>query len=72
MPLGLLDDVVSFCNGFPDRLDEIEELLSTNPIWKGRLVDVGVVSAKEAQDLGFSGVMLRGSGVVWDLRKDRP
>jgi NADH:ubiquinone oxidoreductase subunit D len=72
LPMGLLDDIVSFCSSFPDRLDEIEELLSGNPIWKGRLVDVGVVSAKDAQDWGFSGVMLRGSGVAWDLRKDQP
>lgn len=47
-------------------------MLTGNPIWKGRLVDVGVVSARDAQDQGFSGVILRGSGVYWDLRKDRP
>ena len=72
LPLGLLDDLITFCQGFPARLDESEELLSGNPILKSRLVDVGVVSAQDAQDWGFSGVMLRGSGVSWDLRKDRP
>jgi len=70
--LGFLDDLITFCQGFPTRLDECEELLSGNSIWKARLVDVGVVSAQDAQDYGFSGVMLRGSGIPWDLRKDRP
>ena len=54
------------------RIDEIEELLTGSRIWKQRLVDIGVVSAKEALDWGFSGVMLRGSGVAWDLRKAQP
>jgi|TARA_Y100000589_G_C27048457_1_gene586229 NADH:ubiquinone oxidoreductase subunit D len=45
----------------------MEELLTNNRIWKQRLVDIGVVTAKEAQDWGFSGVMLRGSGISWDL-----
>tara|TARA_B110000208_G_scaffold188296_1_gene247707 strand:- start:401 stop:613 length:213 start_codon:yes stop_codon:yes gene_type:complete len=67
-----LDDLRTFCEGFPTRLDEVEEILTSNPIWKGRLVDVGVVTAKDAQDQGFSGVMLRGSGICWDLRKDQP
>lgn len=70
--MGFLDDLITFCQGFPTRLDECEELLSGNSIWKARLVDVGVVSAQDAQDYGFSGVMLRGSGIPWDLRKDRP
>ena len=71
-PLGLLDDVVTFCEGFVPRLDEREELLTENRIWKQRLVDVGVVTAKEAQEWGFSGVMLRGSNVEWDLRAHTP
>jgi len=72
LPLGFLDDLITFCAGFPTRLDEVEEILTGNPIWKGRLVDVGVVNARDAQDQGFSGVILRGSGVSWDLRKDQP
>ena len=51
---------------------EVEELLNNNRIWKQRLVDVGIVTADEALDYGFSGVMLRGSGVAWDLRKTNP
>jgi NADH dehydrogenase (ubiquinone) Fe-S protein 2 len=69
VPLGFLDDVYSFLQQFPFRLDEIEELLTENRIWKQRLVDVGKVSWKEALEWGFSGVMLRGSGWKWDLRK---
>jgi NADH dehydrogenase (ubiquinone) Fe-S protein 2 len=69
LPLGLLDDIYQFIENFRTRLDEIEELLSENRIWRQRLVDVGVVTAKDAMDWGFSGVMLRGSGIAWDLRK---
>jgi len=72
LPLGLLDDIFAFIENFRTRLDEIEELLSENRIWRQRLVDVGVVTAKDAMDWGFSGVMLRGSGVAWDLRKTMP
>lgn len=72
LPLGLLDDIYQFVEQFPLRLEEIEELLTNNRIWKERLVDIGVVSAKEAVDWGFSGVLLRGSGVPWDLRKMQP
>eukprot|EP00975_Prorocentrum_lima_P024652 5182432-Prorocentrum_lima.AAC.2 len=53
-------------------IDELEELLTENPIWKQRLVDVGIVTAAQAKDFGFSGAMLRGSGVVWDIRKTQP
>jgi len=69
LPLGLLDDIYLFANQFNLRLDEIEEMLTNNRIWKERLVDIGVVSSKTAVDWGFSGVMLRGSGIPWDLRK---
>lgn len=69
IPAGFLEDVKSFLKQFPSRLDEIEELLTENRIWKQRLVNVGIVSWKEALDWGFSGVMLRGSGWKWDLRK---
>lgn len=72
LPLGLCDDIYSFIKNFGQRLDEMEELLTNNRIWKERLVDVGVVSVQEALNWGFSGVMLRGSGVVWDLRKVKP
>lgn len=72
LPMGLLSDINDFCDAFVQRLDELNELLSTNRIWKQRLVDVGVVSATDAMAWGFSGVMLRGSGVAWDLRKNEP
>lgn len=72
LPIGFLDDLFLFINQFNFRLDEIEEMLSGNRIWKERLVDIGVVSAKKAIEWGFSGVMLRGSGIAWDLRKNQP
>nr|YP_009454571.1 NADH dehydrogenase subunit 7 [Endarachne binghamiae]AUG32959.1 NADH dehydrogenase subunit 7 [Endarachne binghamiae] len=70
--LGLVDDIYAFVVQFGQRLDEIEEMLTDNRIWQERLVDIGVVTAQEAIDWGFSGVMLRGSGVRWDLRKNEP
>jgi len=72
LPPGLLSDIHNFLGQFGFRLNEIEELLTENRIWKQRLVDVGRVSARSALDLGFSGAMLRGSGVAWDLRKSNP
>lgn len=72
IPHGLLADIYNFCEAFRVRLDEFEELLSGNRIWKQRLVDVGVVSAADASAWGFSGVMLRGSGICWDLRQNFP
>lgn len=72
LPKGLLNDIYIFCEQFNNRLDEIEELLTNNRIWKQRLVDIGVISAKHALNFGFSGVMLRGSGISWDLRKTQP
>jgi len=72
LPIGFLNDLYLFCFQFDLRLDEIEEMLTNNRIWKERLVDIGVVSSKQATDLGFSGVMLRGSGIPWDLRKSQP
>jgi NADH dehydrogenase (ubiquinone) Fe-S protein 2 len=69
IPLGLLDDIYLFIDQFNIRLDEIEEMLTGNRIWKERLVDIGVVSSAKALEWGFSGVMLRGSGIPWDLRK---
>jgi NADH dehydrogenase (ubiquinone) Fe-S protein 2 len=72
LPLGFLDDVYQFISQFNTRLNEIEEMLTGSRIWKERLVDIGVVSSKKAIDWGFSGVMLRGSGHPWDLRKTHP
>ena len=72
LPKGLLHDIYIFINQFNVRLDEIEELLTNNRIWKQRLVNIGKVTAKDALELGFSGVMLRGSGILWDLRKTQP
>ena len=72
LPMGFLDDLYIFCSQFNLRLDEIEEMLTNNRIWKERLVDIGIVSSKRAVEWGFSGVMLRGSGVPWDLRKMQP
>ena len=57
LPLGLLDDIYMFSEQFSTRVDEMEELLTGNRIWKQRLVDIGVVSAKDAKDWGFSGLM---------------
>lgn len=72
LPKGLLSDVYIFTEQFTNRLLELEEMLSENRIWKQRLVDVGVVSSRDALNWGFSGVMLRGSGIKWDLRKSQP
>ena len=72
LPRGLLTDIFLFKEQFKLRLLEIEEMLTENRIWKQRLVDIGVVSLDQAQNWGFSGVMLRGSGLEWDLRKSQP
>ena len=72
MPEDLSADIIEFCDTFPQVVDDIEGLLTENRIFKQRNVDVGTVSAAEAQDWGFSGVMLRGSGLAWDLRKAQP
>lgn len=72
LPLGCSEDIFRFCEQFASRIDEIEEMLTNNRIWKQRLVDIGTVTAQQALDWGFSGVMLRGSGVSWDLRKASP
>ncbi len=68
----LLDFLESFTQRFPNYVDEYETLLTDNRIWKQRLVDIGVVSPERAKQLGFTGAMLRGSGVEWDLRKKQP
>ena len=68
----LLDFIESFTERFPGCVDEYETLLTDNRIWKQRTVDIGIVSEERALQLGFSGPMLRGSGVEWDLRKKQP
>ncbi len=68
----LLDFIEAFTDKFPACVDEYETLLTDNRIWKQRTVNIGVVSAERAMQLGFSGPMLRGSGVEWDLRKKQP
>lgn len=72
IPVGLLDDIYQWATQFGDRIDETEEMLTDNRIWIQRLQGVGVVSAAEALNLSFTGVMLRGSGVPWDIRKSQP
>jgi NADH dehydrogenase (ubiquinone) Fe-S protein 2 len=72
LPHGLLEDINVWAEQFGGRIDELEEALSNSRIWKNRLINVGVVSAKDALNYSFSGVMLRGSGVKWDLRKESP
>ncbi|TRY94837.1 hypothetical protein DNTS_029912 [Danionella cerebrum] len=72
MPLGLMDDIYEWVKNFSIRLDEVEELLTNNSIWRGRTIGIGVVGHEEALNYGFSGVMLRGSGIQWDLRKSQP
>ncbi|HEY6896634.1 MAG TPA: NADH-quinone oxidoreductase subunit D [Rhodocyclaceae bacterium] len=68
----LLDFLDDFCQRFPKYIDEYEELLTDNRIWKQRTVGVGVVTPERALQLGFTGAMLRGSGIEWDLRKKQP
>jgi NADH-quinone oxidoreductase subunit D len=68
----MLDFLEDFTNRFPGCVDEYETLLTDNRIWKQRLVGIGVVSPERAKQLGFTGAMLRGSGVEWDLRKKQP
>ena len=68
----LLDFLEDFANRFPARVDEYETLLTENRIWKQRTVGIGVVSPERALNLGFTGPMLRGSGIAWDLRKKQP
>ncbi len=68
----LLDFIEDFTDRFPSLVDEYETLLTDNRIWKQRTVDIGVVSPERAKDLGFSGPMLRGSGIEWDLRRNQP
>ena len=72
IPLKLIDDIEKFCRTFPKIINDLESLLTDNRIFKQRNVDIGIVSKQEALDHSFSGVMLRGSGIAWDLRKSQP
>jgi len=72
LPKGLAEDILKFCESFPKIIDDLENLLTDNRIFKQRNVDIGIVSQQDALDYSFSGVMLRGSGVAWDLRKSQP
>lgn len=72
LPNNLLEEIAIFIKDFPKKIDDMEGLLTENRIFKQRLVDVGIVSKKQALDWGFSGPMIRGSGIAWDLRKSQP
>ena len=72
LPQALIDDIDAFCDYHPKVLDDIEGLLTGNRIFKQRNVDIGVVTLEQAFAWGFSGVMVRGSGAAWDLRKSQP
>jgi len=72
LPAGLLDEIAKFIKDLPKKIDDMENLLTENRIFKQRLVGIGVVSKQQALDWGFSGPMIRGSGLAWDLRKSQP
>jgi len=72
LPAGLVEDVAAWAEKFPQVMDDVEGLLTENRIFKQRLVDIGKVSSKDALDWGFTGPMLRASGIPWDLRKAQP
>jgi NADH dehydrogenase (ubiquinone) Fe-S protein 2 len=72
IPSSLLSEINLFCNNFEHRIKEIEELLTTNRIWKQRLINIGVCSNNFAKNYSFSGVLLRSTGIKWDLRKNIP
>ena len=72
LPPALINDLLVWCDQFPEKLKDIETLLTENRIFKQRNVDIGVVSNQDCYDWGFSGVMVRGSGIPWDLRRSQP
>jgi len=72
MPLGMMDDIYAWAQTFAQRIDEVETMLTGNRIWKSRTVGIGVVTQEMAMSWGMSGVMVRGSGIKWDLRKSQP
>jgi NADH-quinone oxidoreductase subunit D len=72
LPKGLLEDIAKFADEYPKYLKDLETLLTNNRIFKQRLVGIGIVTKAQALDHGFSGPMIRGSGIAWDLRKSQP
>ena len=72
LPPELLDDIEAWCESFPAALDDIDGLLTENRIFKQRNVDIGIVTRRDAEEWAFSGVMVRGSGLAWDLRRAQP
>tara|TARA_B100000676_G_C18090879_1_gene859595 strand:- start:4946 stop:6130 length:1185 start_codon:yes stop_codon:yes gene_type:complete len=72
LPPNMTDDILEWIDQFPKFIDDMETLLTENRIFKQRCVDIGIVSAEDAMAWGFTGPMLRGSGVAWDLRKAQP
>jgi NADH-quinone oxidoreductase subunit D len=72
LPARMVEDIRAWMEPFPKILDDMEDLLTDNRVFKQRTVDIGIVTADDALALGFSGPMLRGSGVAWDLRKAQP
>jgi len=72
LPKGLIEEITEFANGYIKYVDDLENLLTDNRIFKQRMVDIGVVTKDEALAWGFSGPMIRGSGLAWDLRKSQP
>ena len=72
LPPALINDLINWCDQFPQKLQDIETLLTENRIFKQRNVDIGVVTQQDCYDWGFSGVLVRGSGIAWDLRRSQP
>jgi len=72
MPAGLADDIAAYVDRFPRFIDDLEQLLTENRVFRQRTVDIGIVSKEEALDWGFTGPMLRASNIPWDLRKSQP
>lgn len=72
VPEGLIEDIAKFIEQFPKYIDDVDELLTENRIWKQRTVGISEISIKQALDWGFSGPMLRAAGLAWDLRKSQP
>ena len=72
LPTALINDMLNWCDQFPQKLKDIETLLTENRIFKQRNVNIGIVSQQDCYDWGFSGVMVRGSGLPWDLRRNQP
>lgn len=72
LPIGLMDDIHQWASQFNQRLDEVEDILTNNRLFRQRTIDIGIVNVHTALNMGFSGVLLRGSGIKWDLRKQQP